>query len=220
MAELPHFCGPDNMGIGWTETTSCERTNWMWVQGEREFTEKKMAEVWIGDDLVWRGKERGSGVPKTVTIGDCCIPVDDFNNCGEDEPDDKKISLVFENEVWEGRRNPKMVLVVKENEDEPGAGSHARLVLEDFTNVPYKYPAGLVWCGTSLSDQSLNVAECNKATRFHIKKVKAFTLKAQGAKYKPHVNVEAVLKDAFEQDQEFLVIEVGVNEITNLESFK
>ena len=214
MAELPHFCGPQNMGIGWTETsgeTSGEREDWKWVQGEKEFGETKKAEVWIGEDLVWRGAD----VTKTVRIGDMCIAFEDLM-CGEEEEesDDQKVSLVLKNEIWQGKRNPKMVSVVQENKDEPGAGSYARLQLEDFTKVPYKYPSGLVWCGTSISDQSLNEAECNRQTRFTIKKVKAFTLSANGAKYKPDVKVEVVLEGAFKHEV-FLVIEVGINEITD-----
>ena len=93
--------------------------------------------------------------------------------------------------------------------------SYARLELEDFTKVPFKYPEGLVWCGTSISDQSLNEAECNKQTRFKVKKLKAYTLNAKEAKYKPNINVEAVLRDAFQNNEGLLVIEVGINEITD-----
>ena len=40
---------------------------------------------------------------------------------------------------------------------------------------------GLLWCGTSLSDQALSTLDCSLHTRFSVRKLKAFTINASGA---------------------------------------
>ena len=73
---------------------------------------------------------------------------------------------------------------------------------------------GLLWCGTSLSDQALSSIDCSLQTRFSVRKCKAFTINASGASYRPEVNAELILSNQF-QGEEFLVLEIGVNEVTN-----
>ena len=73
---------------------------------------------------------------------------------------------------------------------------------------------GLLWCGTSLSDQALSTLDCSLHTRFSVRKLKAFTINASGATYRPEVNAEEILRNQFE-GEEFLILEQGVNEVSN-----
>ena len=73
---------------------------------------------------------------------------------------------------------------------------------------------GLLWCGTSLSDQALSTLDCSLHTRFSVRKLKAFTINASGATYRPEVNAEGILRNQFE-GEEFLILEQGVNEVSN-----
>ena len=56
-------------------------------------------------------------------------------------------SKFYAREVLEGPRRPK-------------------LELEDFREVDFRYPAKLVWCGTSLSNRYLDEQEVSRETRF------------------------------------------------------
>ena len=73
---------------------------------------------------------------------------------------------------------------------------------------------GLLWCGTSLSDQALSTLDCSLHTRFSVRKLKAFTINASGATYRPEVNAEDILRNQI-KGEEFLILEQGVNEVTN-----
>ena len=57
---------------------------------------------------------------------------------------------------------------------------------------------GLLWCGTTLSDQALSTLDCSLHTRFSVRKLKAFTINASGATYRPEVNAEEILRNQFE----------------------
>ena len=76
------------------------------------------------------------------------------------------------NEVLDGQRNPEMMERIGFGTD-PLAGKHMRLELERFQQVDFRYPAKLVWCGTSLSGGSLDEMEVSKQTRFDVRKLKA-----------------------------------------------
>ena len=73
---------------------------------------------------------------------------------------------------------------------------------------------GLLWCGTSLSDQASSTLDCSLHTRFSVRKLKAFTINASGATYRPEMNAEEILRNQFE-GEEFLILEQGVNEVSN-----
>ena len=47
----------------------------------------------------------------------------------------------------------------------------SKLELEDFREVDFRYPAKLVWWGTSLSNRYLDEQEVSRQTRFQVKKV-------------------------------------------------
>ena len=107
-----------------------------------------------------------------------------------------------------------MMEVFQYNCDEPGAGKHTRLVMEDFRKVP---PPGLLWCGTSLSAQAIDISQCSSRSRFQVHFCKAFTINSIGATYKPEINAETMLKTQF-KGEKILVLELGCNEVTNASS--
>ena len=87
-----------------------------------------------------------------------------------------------------------------------------KLELEDFREVDFRYPAKLVWCGTSLSNRYLDEQEVSRETRFQVKKVQAFTVSPENAKRRPELNVSFVLPQKITKDETILVVETGVNE--------
>ena len=137
-----------------------------------------------------------------IVVGDLTF---DLKQCratqkGVIETEEPKIlmkSKFYAREVLEGPRRPK-------------------LELEDFREVDFRYPAKLVWCGTSLSNRYLDEQAVSRETRFQVKKVQAFTVSPENAKRRPELNVSFVLPQKITKDETILVVETGVNDVTNI----
>ena len=173
MAEMPHKCGPMLMGVGWTEEFQSEvkmRSHYDKV----EFLEQVKIEP---------SHEIGEGKSNKLLVGNYCLNLEDFKGDKEgrgrreNETETPKLarSKFFKGEVLEGKRKPKMMESFGYGTD-PDAGKYMRLELESFRQVDFKYPAKLVWCGTSLSGGSLDEVEVSR--RFQVRKLKAFTVAA------------------------------------------
>ena len=227
ISEMPHMCGPERMGIGWTNDLKQKEplSDWDWVKGGQTFSEEKLATVTIGEDIVWIEAKRKEKM-RILRIGDGIVVVqrEDIGDIPEDKPEEVHSQWDFEEEVLTGPRQPKMVEVFQYNTDEPGAGKQVRLALEDFSKVPPPGKSGLIWCGTSLSDQAMKTVECSLNSRFAVEFCKAFTINSIGATYKPEINAEVVLKNKFKEEKiisrnvdkyQFLILELGVNEVTD-----
>ena len=218
MSELPHSCGPERMGLGWKDGLKRQKKSFSyvdWMHGEQEdLKEENVAKVFVGTDVVWT-EQKSLGTMKLVTIGDRIVVVkrETFENQEEGRLEAQSFED-FEGEVLTGPRRPKMVEVFQYNTEEPGAGKHTRLVLEDFTKVPPPGQTGLLWCGTSLSAQSIDIVECSRSSRFQVQFCKAFTINSIGATYKPEINAETILMSQF-QGEKVLVLELGCNEVSD-----
>ena len=229
MSQLPHSCGPERMGLGWKDgmkkqKKSLNYEDWM-PGGEEGLRGENVATVMVGTEIVW-GESKTEEKSRVVRIGERIVIVEReaIKDLKEEEPEEVKSQNEFEGEVLTGPRIPKMVEVLQYNTDEPGAGKHTRLVLEDFTKVPPPGRAGLIWCGTSLSDQALNTVECTLNSRFSVEFSKAFTINSMGATYKPELNAVDVLRNKIKMEKirsrnvakyQFLIFELGVNEVTD-----
>ena len=211
---MPHKCGPMFMGVGWTEEFQSE----VRIRSEYEkvpFVEQMRIEPC--EDIVQEGKSN------KVLVGSYYLNLEDFKDdkLGDEEKEVGKIELVkskfFMNEVLEGQRNPKMMERIGFGTD-PMAGKHMRLELERFQQVDFRYPAKLVWCGTSLSGGSLDEIEVSKQTRFVVRKLKAFTITSENAKMRPELNALSVLQEQIPEKsiESIVVVECGVNDITNI----
>ena len=76
----------------------------------------------------------------------------------------------------------------------------------------------VLWIGTSLSDQHLDAKKLSLKTNTNVKKVSAFTIVAEDGKYKAEKNVEEVASEELEKNNhQVVVIEVGVNEVSDLD---
>ena len=164
-------------------------------------------------------------------MGNYCLNLEDFKGGEERSKEDKAENHVFaeskffKGEILEGQRKPKMVESFGFGTD-PDAGKFLRLELESFRQVDFRYPVKLVWCGTSLSGGSLDEEEVSRQTRFSVRKLKAFTITAGNAKVRPELNASSVLQEQLETswnrlqqettEEPILVIECGVNDITNI----
>ena len=144
---------------------------------------------------------------------------DDVNECEEkiiekeeDDDDVKIIEKIIEKEVNECEEEDD----VKECEEENIKHHDEDKEEEEEGRKEGRQKAitGLLWCGTSLSDQALSTLDCSLHTRFSVRKLKAFTINASGATYRPEVNAEEILRNQFE-GEEFLILEQGVNEVSN-----
>ena len=104
----------------------------------------------------------------------------------------------------------------RENEEEDW------VVLDEYDSkqesVNVKKSESILWIGTSLSDQHLDAKKLSMKTNTNVKKVKAFTIFAEDGKYNPEKNVEDVANKELEKKAyDVVVIEVGVNEVSNLD---
>ena len=96
------------------------------------------------------------------------------------------------------------------------------VVLDEYNSkeetVQVKTKENVLWIGTSLSDQHLDAKKLSVKTNTNVKKIKAFTIVAEDGKYKPEMNVEDVANKELEiNTYKVVVIEVGVNEVSNLD---
>ena len=164
-------------------------------------------------------------------MGNYCLNLEDFKGGEERSKEDKAENHVFaqskffKGEILEGHRKPKMMESFGFGTD-PYASKFLRLELESFRQVDFRYPAKLVWCGTSLSGGSLDEEEVSRQMRFSVRKLKAFTITAENAKMRPELNVSSVLLEQLETtwnrlqqettEEPILVVECGVNDITNI----
>ena len=203
MSQLPHRCGPERMGLGWKDGMKPnESFSYQdWIPGEQ-------------GGLREEKEQKSCGNMKVVTIGGHIVVVQ--HEAIEDDAEGEAIDVrsQFEEEGLKGPRRPNMMEVFQYNCDEPGAGKHTRLVMEDFRKVP---PPGLLWCGTSLSAQAIDISQCSSRSRFQVHFCKAFTINSIGATYKPEINAETMLKTQF-KGEKILVLELGCNEVTNASS--
>ena len=153
MSQLPHRCGPERMGLGWKDGMKPnESFSYQdWIPGEQ-------------GGLKEEKEQKSCGNMKVVTIGGHIVVVQHEAIEDDAEGEAPDVRSQFEEEVLTGPRRPNMMEVFQYNCDEPGTGKHTRLVMEDFRKVP---PPGLLWCGTSLSAQSIDISECSSRSRFH-----------------------------------------------------
>ena len=74
-----------------------------------------------------------------------------------------------------------------------------------------------LWVGTSLSDQHLDVPQLENKTGGKVDKLKAFTITRNEGKKNPNLNAEELIPKALDSKKyDIIVIEMGVNEISNL----
>ena len=72
--------------------------------------------------------------------------------------------------------------------------------------------------GTSLSDQHLDVKKIETETSTHVSKLTAFTITRKEGRKNPNVNAEELIPATLACNKvDLLVIEIGVNEISNLD---
>ena len=208
---MPHKCGPLYMGVGWREE----------IQSEvkiRSWSEK----VPFVDQIDFELCDQNAAEDKstTIVVGNYNLNLEDFKNDegNEETEETKQTQLVkskfFKDEVLEGQRKPNMIERLGFGTD-PDAGKYLRLEMENFKQVDFRYPAKLVWCGTSVSGGSLDEAEVSRQTRFQVKKVKAFTVTFENAKKRPELNALSVLQEQI-TDESLVVVECGVNDVTNI----
>ena len=95
------------------------------------------------------------------------------------------------------------------------------IVLDEYKSkdepVSANTKENILWIGTSLSDQHLDVNMLSLKTNTEVKKVKAFTIVSVDGKYDPKKNVEDVANEELDKKTfDIVVVEVGVNEVSNL----
>ena len=75
----------------------------------------------------------------------------------------------------------------------------------------------VLWVGTSLSDQHLDQSILEEKTKTKVDKLKAFTITRSEGKKNKNLNAEDLVSKALENNgYEVLVLELGVNEVSNL----
>ena len=80
-----------------------------------------------------------------------------------------------------------------------------------------KEPA-ILWVGTSLSDQHLDVRVLEKKTGMKVDKLKSFTITRADGKMNPNINAEELIPKALSnRNYDIMVAEIGVNEVSNLD---
>ena len=76
----------------------------------------------------------------------------------------------------------------------------------------------VLWTGTSLSDQHLDQMKVGIRTGTKVIKMKAFTIARKDGKKEPQLNVEELVAEYLEKVKtDIVVVEAGVNEISNLD---
>ena len=72
--------------------------------------------------------------------------------------------------------------------------------------------------GTSITNQALDLKQLKKRTAMEIKLEKCFTISQKNSSYKPDRNVKDVALDRIKHEEfDWVIIEVGANEVTNLD---
>ena len=93
------------------------------------------------------------------------------------------------------------------------------IVIDEYKEANNVKKEDILWVGTSLSCQHLNIEKLALKTNTDIKKVKAFTIVKKDGKYNPELNIENVVTNELEKKQyDVVVVEVGVNEVSNLDT--
>ena len=100
--------------------------------------------------------------------------------------------------------------------------------VDPYTNISYnkvpptddlkKSGKTVLIFGTSITDQSLNKKKLEECTGKYIKIKKCFTISKEHAKIRPELNIEDVASKEIKKEVDFVIIEVGVNEVSNLNS--
>jgi hypothetical protein len=110
--------------------------------------------------------------------------------------------------------------------------SQARLIVENLKTskemAEIRKPCGtakqrkpeepkVLWVGTSISDQHLDQSALEMKTNTKVDKLKAFTITREEGKKNKNLNAEDLVSKALESnDYEVMVLELGVNEVSNL----
>ena len=81
-----------------------------------------------------------------------------------------------------------------------------------ITNIPE-----ILWAGTSMSDQHLDKSKLERKTKTNVDKLKTFTITRKDGKKNPSLNADELVPEALKiKKYDILVLELGVNEIANL----
>ena len=76
----------------------------------------------------------------------------------------------------------------------------------------------VLWVGTSISDQHLDVTNLLKNYNVNVDKLKAFTITREDGRIIQKLNAEEMLPKALATKQyDLIVLELGVNEISNID---
>ena len=75
--------------------------------------------------------------------------------------------------------------------------------------------------GTSITAQSLNLDKLQKNTKKKVKVVKCYTITKEKAMFMPDLNIEDVAIEIIKEEEfDWIIVEVGVNEISNMDTRK
>ena len=132
----------------------------------------------------------------------------DFEHRGTFWEGNEGVVLFNLQSVWWLQKNPKNPY---NNTSYNAVPPTAELTLEK------KGRSWVYFVGTSITNQALDLKELERRTGVEVKLDKCFTISTKHATYKPDCNVKDVaLERARRQEFDWIVIEVGVNEVSNL----
>ena len=131
----------------------------------------------------------------------------------------KKEVKINENENHDDEDGKEKVTKNKETSEPTNMNEEKDwIVLDEYDETKNVKVEEVLWIGTSLSNEHLDERKASLKTNTNVKKAKAFTVVRKDGKYNPDLNVEDVAKKELEEKPyDVVVVEVGVNEVSNLD---